>query len=143
MKLSVQQIFEALPVITVIIQQGRQMPQKGAYRLARLHAKLLPEFQTIAVQRDGKIKAYDFPLMMPPKPSAQDPLGQGPMVPRGEYTVPPEKLEEFTAWWTDFGSETVEVDVQPIPLAQLDLGDSVAATVTAAELSILGDLVVE
>lgn len=143
MKLTVQHVFDALPVITNIIRENRPMPQKGKYRLARLHAKLLPEYATAAEQRDGMIKAYDFPLMVPPAPSAENPMGDGPKVPSGEFTVPPEKLAEFNAAWAEVAKEEIEVDVQPIPFAQLDLGDDKDGSISASELVILGDLVAE
>lgn len=130
MKLTVQQVFDALPVITNIINERRPIPQKGAYRLARLHAKLLREYATISEQRDGMIKAYDTPEMVHDAPT-------------GNFTVPANKLAEFNAAWADVAKEEIEVDVQPVPLAQLDLGDDKAASINAHELVILGDLVSE
>lgn len=141
MKLTVQRVMEVVPLITAIITEKRPMSQKGAYRLARLHAKLQPEFAMAHAQRDAMIKAYDTPEMIAPPPSAADPLGQGPAVPTGNYTVPPDKLEQFIAAWAEFAKEEIEVDVQPIPLGQLDMGDDKAASINALELVILGDLV--
>ena len=42
-------------LISQIIREGRQMPQKGKYRLARMHSKLMVEFTTINAQRDEMI----------------------------------------------------------------------------------------
>lgn len=141
MKLTVQRIMEVVPLIHAIITEKRPLPQKGAYRLARLHAKLQPEFATAHAQRDAMIRAYDTPELAPPPKSAADPLGQGPDVPTGNYMVPADKLEEFTAAWDEIAKEAIEVDLQPIPLEQLDLGDDKAACVNALELVVMGDLV--
>lgn len=125
MQLKVQHVFDATLVVARIINENRPMPQKGKYRLARLHAKLLPEFTTIAARRDEMITAFDHV-----NESA---------VP----TVPPDKMAEFNAAWAELGNEVIEVDVEPIPLACLDLGDAVVGTIQAAELIALGELVTE
>lgn len=129
MKLKVEQVFDGCLVLSQIIREKRPAPQKGAYRLARMHAKLLPEFQTIAAQRDALITAYDHkvPSAIPGAPD--------------ENRVPDDKLTEFQEAWKKIAEEEIEVDVEPIPLSQLDLGDSVAASITASELITLGELV--
>ena len=141
MKLTVQRVMDVLPFITAIINDGRKLPQKGAYRLARMYAKLLPEFEVANKQRNALIRAYDFPLMVSPRASAEDPLGQGPKVPSGEFTVPLDKLEEFNAAWKEIGEQEIEVDIQPAPLEQFDLGPNFPASIEAHELAVLGELV--
>lgn len=145
MKLKVQHVMDALLLITAIIQEKRKLPQKGGYRLARLHAKLLPEFTTANEQRNALIKAYDFPLMVEGPRSHEDRLHMrnGPMVPSDQFTVPPDKLEEFAANWAKIAEEEIEVDCQPIPLEQLDLGPNVPGSIEAHEFAVLGDLVQE
>jgi hypothetical protein len=140
MKLKVGHVFEAMFVLTRIINENRPLPQKGAYRVARLHAKLMPEFQTISARRDALITAYDYRAMVPGPQSKDDPLGQN-MVPASQNSVPPDKMEEFQAAWKDLAAEEIEVDVEAVPLAQLDLGDSVAGCIQTSELITLGDLV--
>jgi hypothetical protein len=57
--------------------------------------------------------------------------------------VPPDKAAEFAEAWKEIGDEEIEVDVQPISLACLDLGDSADGSILAHELVTLGDLVKE
>lgn len=128
MKLTVLHVFNATPILTQIINERRTLPLKGAYRVARMHAKLVAEFQMIAQKRDALILAYGYngPDDLPPAPQ-----------------VPPDKIEEFSARWADLASEEIEIDVEPIPLSQLDLGDDEAGSITALELISLGPLVVD
>lgn len=125
MKLKAQQVFDATLCLAAVIRENRPMPQKGAYRLARLHSKLLPEFNVLSEKRDQLISSYDW--------KNDD----------GVLAVPPEKETEFFARWKEIAEEELEVAVEPVPLAQLDLGDAVAGSVTAAELIVLGDLVAD
>lgn len=145
MKLKVQHVFDATLVVAQIIRENRPMPQKGKYRLARLHAKLLPEFTTAAARRDEIITAYDHHEMMPGEPglyTASDPP-QRVMISAPQFSVPPDKLPEFNAAWAEIAGEEIEVDVEPVPLGCLDLGDNADGAIQAAELVTLGDLVTE
>ena len=141
MKLKVQHVMDATLVISQIIRDRRQMPQKGKYRLARMHAKLLPEFTTINDQRDAMIKAYDFETKVTVKDEAgvESEVSTNPP----SYSVPLDKMPEFTAAWKEIGDGEIDVDVEPIPLAYLDLGEGVDGCVEASELITLGDLVRE
>lgn len=143
MKLKVQHVMDATLVITQIIREKRPMPQKGKYRLARIHDKLLPEFNTASAQRDDLIKAYDFHQKII-EPGSLVVEGHAPVLIDGpEFTVPPDKMEEFTAAWAKIAEEEIEIAVEPIPLAQLDMGDGVVGAIEAGELIVLGDLVTE
>lgn len=142
MKLTVQHAMDATLTLAAIICEERQMPQKGKYRVARMHAKLLPEFKTINERRDEMIKAYDYHVKVPGPMTAADPLGQE-MVDGPEWQVPPDKNDEFNAAWKAIADDTIELEIQPIPLAYLDLGAGVDGSITANELIILGDLVSE
>lgn len=124
MKLTVQQVFDATPVLAKIIAENRPLPQKGAYHMARMHRKLLPEYEAIAARRDSLIMAFDH-------------VEEGAAL----NSVPADKAAEFFAQWKEIAEEEIEVDVQAIPLQQLDLGDSVAGAIQASELLMLGDLV--
>lgn len=144
MKLKVQHVMDATLVISKIIRDARAMPQKGKYRLARMHAKLLPEFLTINERRDAMIRAYDTRMKVPdPNYSNHlDPLNKGvPMIDGPEFTVPDDKSDEFNAAWKEIADEEIDVNVEPIPLAQLDLGASQDGSIEAGELITLGDLV--
>lgn len=124
MKLTAQQVFDVTQVLSRVIQENRPMPLKGAYRMARLHAKLLPEFTPIEERRNAIILD----------------LAKG-----GESalpTVPDEKMDDFRAQWGQIAEETVEVDVEPIPLDLLDMRMA-AGPLTAQELLTLGELVTE
>lgn len=139
MKLKVQHLMDAVLVISQIIrEQGqdlRPMPQKGRYRLARMHAKLLPEFTTINTKRDEMISAYGYHQLVAGPDDTQ--------VESANFAVPADKMDEFTAAWKEIAGEEIEVDVEPIPLAQLDLGDGTDGSISANEFIVLGALVAE
>ena len=138
MKLTVDRVFKLAPKITAILNERRMLPLKGTYRLTRLHAKLLPEYQIIAARRDEVILSYGYKGRPGGLPDAMDADVQ-PLV----DMVPPDKEDEFRAFWTAFGAETIEVDVEPIPFSQLDLGPNVPAQLSGMELELLGDLIVD
>jgi hypothetical protein len=125
MKLTAQQVFDATLTVSQIIRENRPMPQKGSYRLARLHARLLPEFNTIAGKRDEIIQTFDW------KNEA------------GVAAVPPERADEFMAKWKEIGEEMIEVEIDPLPLGHFDLGPEVPGPLKPAEIITLGDLVTE
>ncbi len=136
MKLKAQQVFDATRVVAQIINDNRPMPQKGKYRMARLHDKLLPEFQTLNAQRDAMITAYDH---------RESTGGQdgAPVVVSDQFSVPADKAAEFTAAWKEIGDQEIEVAVEPVPLAYLELADNADGSITGHELVLLGDLVCE
>jgi len=134
MKLKAQDLYSATLIVAAIVREQRPMPLKGKYRLARLHAKLLPEFSLLDAQRDEMIKAYDH------KEKIRDASGEIVGVAEN-FSVPAGKLAEFAEAWGKIVEEEIEVDVEPIPLAQLDLGDAVDGSLHASELIGLGGLV--
>lgn len=136
MKLTVNRVLEVTEVIAKIIRENRPMPLKGAYRLARMHAKLYAEYLPITSRRDALIKAYGYHPILPSGT-------EGISIESEQFAVPADKMEEYAAAWAEIGNEEIEVDVQQIPLAQLDLGDTVAGSISANELISLGDLVTE
>lgn len=138
MKLTVQHVMDATIVLTNIINGQRALPQKGKYRVARMHAKLLPEFKVIDARRDEMIKAYDTQQT---KTETNPATGEVTITPGDGWQVPPDKMPEFTAAWKQIGDEEIEVDVQPMPLSQLSLGDDQEGSIEAHELLTLGDLV--
>lgn len=135
MKLTLQHVMDATVVIANVIMEKRPMPQKGKYRLARMHAKLFPEYVKINEHRDEMIRAYGARVTV-----TQD---DGTAVECPDFKVPEDKMLEFGAAWKDFSGEEIDIDIEPIPLAQLDLGDGVDGSIGAAELITLGDLVRE
>lgn len=139
MKLKVQQVMDAALVLTKIINSQRALPQKGKYRIARLHSRLMPEYTVIDARRDEMIKAYNNPQM---KTVTLPETGATVEVPvDGQWQVPADKMPEFTAAWKAIGDEEIDVDVQPIPLSCLSLGDSEEGAIEAHELITLGELV--
>lgn len=124
MLLTVQQIWDAVPVVSTIIREKRALPQRGKYLLARMHAKLMVEYTPISEQRDKLIEKYQFH--------------------NGEaWAVPEDKMPEFTVAWDEMAGVEVDVDVQAIPFTALDLGPNTNGGVEAVELMALGDLVAE
>lgn len=140
MKLKVQSVMDATLILAAIINERRAMPQKGKYRVARLHAKLFPEFQVIDARRDEMIKAYGMPQT---RVETNSETGEKTEVQTDGWQVPADKMPEFTAAWKLIGDEEIEVDVQPIPLSYLSLNDETNGEIEANDLIILGDLVTE
>lgn len=122
MKLTAGQVYDATLCLSQIIRENRPMSQKGKYRLARLHAKLMTEFTPISEQRDAIIKAYGF----------KNDLGQD--------AVPVEHADDWLAQWKELADQEIEVDVQPIPFEQID---NEAGSIAAAEFIVLGPLVAD
>ncbi len=136
MKLKAGHVFGATLVVAQIIREKRPLPPKAAYRLARLHTKLEPEFKTLTARRDEMITAYDTHVVVKQK----DPeTGEESDVQTPDFCVPDDKLPEFTAAWGEIGSEEIEVGVEPMPIDCF--GDT--AMITAQEFIALGDLVTE
>lgn len=137
MKLTLGRVMEATPVIANIINEKRAMPQRGKFRLARLYAKLLPEFTTGDAQRRDMIKAYGYRVLLPPDHEGGEP------VPADHFSVPPDKAEEFRAAWADLQTAEIDVDIAPVSIAEFDLGPAADGAIHAGELLALGDLVTE
>lgn len=128
MKLTIQQVYGAMQALDAIIRDKRPMPQLGKYRLARLHAKLAPEFTWANAQRDELIRKHGETM--------QD----------GQFGVPPERMAAFLDEWDPIATALVDVDVEPVCLGDLALGppdDPANGAVEASELVLLGDLVAE
>lgn len=151
MKLKVSHLMDATLVINAITSENRPMPQKGKYRIARMSAKLTAEFEIINRKRNEMITAYNTPQLMPNPAYNEAATGtvDDPITPKfikspTEFMVPADKLAEFTAAWAEIAAEEIEVNVEPIPLSQLSLeGNDKDGSITAQELTILGDLVSE
>lgn len=145
MKLKVQHLMDATLVVTNIIRENRPLPQKGTYRLARLHSKLDREFQIINERRNEMIKAYDHqPMVSNPAYVEGEHDPQLAMIKSDGWSVPDDKLAEFQAAWKEIGDQEIEVDVEPVPLEQLCFANpDVEASITANEFITLGSLVTE
>lgn len=135
MKLTAQHVFDAAPIVAQIIREQRPMPQKGSYRLARLHKALAAEYATVCERRDALIVAYDH------KVKVKDAAGND--TDQEISSVPADKAAEFFAAWKEIADEEIEVNVEPIPLVYIDLGDETAGSIRANELITLGELVCE
>lgn len=141
MKLTVQKVFDATQVLALIINQNRPLPTKGAYRIARMHAKLFGDFTTANNQRTAKIASYDHK-----KPTiagliveaTEENLAHANCV--MQDAVPEEKMEEFVAWWAEIASVEIDANVESIPIDQLSIGDR-ESSISFAEFMTLGDLV--
>ena len=127
MKLTVAQVRDATLVISQIIREQRPMSQRGKFRLARLHAKLLPEFNTIEAQRDALIKEHGSLL-------------------EGEtdkWSVNPEHMDAFNEAWAAVAGEEIEVDATPIPIGELDAPGVANGSIEAHEIIVLGDMITD
>lgn len=157
MKLKVQHVMDATLAISEIIRDNRPMPQKGKYRLARMHPKLNAEFMPINARRDELIKAYDYHPMVPnPANNMSDEMREAQaaqgnvaqlvpkMIPSADFAVPADKINEFKAAWEEIANEEIEFDIEPIPLEQLCFADpNIDGSISGHEFIVLGDLVKE
>lgn len=132
MKLTAERVFAALPVIDKIIGEKRPLTVKGAYRMARMHAKLVPEFRLLEERRDAIIGAYDYKAVPEGAKKGAEPVP----------TVPPHKVDEFMGTWTEVLREEIEVELLPIPLEMLGPADA-ESPITAFEMLALGDLLID
>lgn len=127
MKLTVAQIRDATLVVSQIIREQRPMSQRGKFRLARLHAKLLPEFTTIEAQRDALIREHGS-------------LVEGET---DKWSVPPEHMADFGAAWKLIADEEIEVELTPVPIGDLDVPGVANGSIEAHEIIALGDLITD
>jgi len=140
-KMKAEALFEATLIVSKLIREQRPMPQKGKYRLAHLHAKLLPEFTLLNEQRDNLIKPYDHHEMVLEDGSDQE-------VPAEQYSVPMDKMPEFNEEWRRVvaeyrAGEPIELDAEPLSLSCIEHAMLPDGAIQAYELLILGDLVAE
>lgn len=135
MKLKIQHIMDATLLISQIIREQRPMPLRGKFQLARLHAKLVPEFNVIDQQRDALITTYNTKQE---KVNAET----GETTELDNWVVPPEQMSDFAAKWKEIADQELDIDVAPLALADLDLGSGTNGSVEAHELIILGDFIV-
>lgn len=141
MKLTIQHVFDATPVLAAIMRENRPLPSKGKYRIARMHRKMEVEWKTIAERYNAMVKAYEHQRPMigglqvePTEWNLKDP---GCVM---QDAVPDDKLAEFMAQWKELAAEEIEVAVEPIPIDQLCLEGEVGS-ISAAEFSTLDTLV--
>lgn len=139
MKLTAQNVYGATIVLASIISSQRPMPQRGKYLIARMHSKLLPEYNILNGRRDELIKAYNTPQTKTVTDEATGATAEVPV--EGEWQVPKDKMPEFVAAWELLGNEEIDVDVQPLPLMSLSLPNGSDGAIEASELITLGSLV--
>lgn len=147
MQLTGQQVFDATQVLWRIMNEKRALPQKGAYRVARMHSKLAPEFDLLNAQRTAMIIAYGYkrPMLRGVRLTEAELEGLKDHADGGEVfmqdAVPDDKMEEFSAKWDELAKMELKIEVQPIPIDQLSLGDDQEGSISIEEFKILGDLV--
>lgn len=140
MLLKVGHVFQAAETITAIINANRPLPQKASYRFARLYAKLKPEYDLILGRRNSMIEAYGHKEMLTAKDVE---TGEDVQTEAQNFSVPLDKMPEFSAAWAEVCAEEIEVAVEPIPLSQLSIADDAVGLISAGELIVLDDLVSE
>lgn len=153
MKIKVQHLLDATLVIAGILrdQNGvpradgsvfpRPMPQKGKYRLQRIHAKLMPEFKLVNDQKDALITPYGVHQRVMVPTENEDKSITLTETDGENFIVPPDKMEEFTEAWSKITEDEIDVDVEPIPFEHLDMGNAVDGCISPAEFEALGDLI--
>lgn len=157
MKVKAQTIFDALPVITAIIDQRRPMPQAGKYRLARMHAKLLPEWKVLNDQRNELVKTHGAPkkIHKPIEVGETIPLLEGEtaeeatkrrmgeMIDSDDFEVPAEKMPAFMADLEKVMVEEIDITVNAIPIGMLSPANADNGSVEAGEIALMGELIVD
>lgn len=127
MKLTMGQMRSAYIAVMEIAKNGRDMPDKGKYRVARLAALLKGEFEASEKARGDLIKSY------------------GRATEDGGALVPPEKMEDYGERWIALEGDEVDVNVRAIPFSQLFAAsgekEPPANPVSVGELIGLGPLV--
>lgn len=143
MKLKVSRLYEATPVITAIVNENRRLPGKGKYRMARLFAKLAPEYNIVHQRRLEIIQAYDSHPPLLDKDSAEQKDAEDKVIlDMNSWIVPPEHMAEFRKQWEEIASEEIDVEIEPVPMDQL-CADGSEGAITATEYVHLGELVRE
>ena len=127
MKLKASQVLNATTILAAIINENRPLPQKGKYRIGRMHAKLFAEWEQLEVRRKAIVEQHQEEV----PPAAEGEPATTRTSAAGE------------AEWKDILEQEIEVNVEPVPLSCLDMGDAVNGSVSANELQMLGDLVTE
>jgi len=110
-KLTVNDLLAAKAAIARMV--GLKMPGRAGYWLARLDAKLTPEWRVVEEKRMELVQKH------------------GETDDKGTTKVPPEKLKDFIAEYNVIGGESIEVDLQPIWLSvladcEIPVGDMMA-----------------
>lgn len=129
MKLKASQVVAATTTLASIINENRPMPQKGKYRLGRMHAKLYAEWEQLEVRRKAIVEQHQEAVPVEGGDGGSEPT----------YRV----SDAGEAEWQEVLAEEIEVAVEPIPLSSIDMGDTVNGSISANELQALGDLVSE
>lgn len=126
MKTTVSKVMAAYVAAADLTQSKTKMPARAAYWVARLLAKLEPEYNAAEGQRVALIQKHGQAI--------KDKEGNA----TAAFQVLPENLADFRAEWDPVADETIDIDVQPIALdvfGQTELDP--------AQLLALGDFVVE
>ena len=134
MKLKVSTLFGAFLALTAIINEKRQMSQKGKYRIARMHEKLAPDFKVISDQRDALVAEFGedetVTVKVEGEPDQVNPTG------RKLVKQDSPNWQAYLDAWSKVAEEEIDVDVQPIPFELID-------NIEAHELITLGTLIAD
>lgn len=142
LNVKVKTIVEAVPVIAQIAREKRPMPQAGKFRLARMHAVLLPIFSDIMKERDELIKSYNTPVMVPAPVGTEEDQPQE-MIPSENFEVPADQMADYNEKWSAILAESEEVNINPIPISMLSPADAVNGSIETAEIATMDELVCE
>ena len=150
LKIKVRTIFEATPILKLISDQRRPMSQAGKFRVARMHAVLLPEYLAIVKERDAIIEPYGYHPMIPKDLSMRAMAAAGMPVPEGTemieaeyFAVPPDKIADWNEKWNEMADEEVEVNINPIPISMLSPAGAENGSIEISEIASLDELVTD
>jgi len=138
MKITIGELLDGYATLTAIINDKRPLPQKGKYRIGRMHTALATEVKQANEQHDELVKKYGAESF------EQGPDGQPtePLVSTG-WRVTQQNLAAFGDEWGAIRGESIEVVVEPIPLDQLCFANDETGLIEAHEFMALGALVSE
>jgi len=100
MKIKIEQLLEKKAIFDKIL--AKELPFKLSYRLIKLASKITQEMKHINSTRDDMIKRYGV-------------AGEN-----DSYSVPKDKINEFTKEWKSFIAESIEFSVEKIPEEALE-----------------------
>jgi hypothetical protein len=150
MKLKTANVIQSAAILTAIINSDRPLPTKGKYRVTRMQKVLAKEAALLEEQRSNLVKKMGEEIFE----------GEGEKRTSKGWQVSLDKMPEFVKEWESILGSEIDVQVEPIPLSQLDTGGVVEMEVietaedgskkkvkkmvdpiTISEIALLGDLI--
>lgn len=131
MKMTVEQLCDAVNALVVISNTPRMIPAIAKYKLARMHDALDPVFQTYEAKRIELVRTHGSEQFADPEKTRSLGWGVHPGTP---------EFDAYVAAWKAIAKEEVEINVKPIALHML--GNDPKG-IEMVEFKQLGNLVID